>query len=91
MAVYKNTRMRRRVEDSATDKGGRICVFLGADILFSRLMQTVCPVPQAVILRPKIPATMRPMQSSRSASFASPNNMMPHTAVPTAPMPVHTA
>src|SRR6185437_7043996 len=42
-------------------------------------------------LSPTIPATMSPMLARRAAVAGSPNNAMPRIAVPTAPIPVHTA
>jgi hypothetical protein len=41
--------------------------------------------------RPRMPKTMSPMHSSRSAVAGSRNRTMPSTAVPTLPIPVHTA
>jgi hypothetical protein len=42
-------------------------------------------------LRPTMPATIRPMQASRSAWAGSPNSQMPRMAVPIVPMPVQIA
>ncbi len=41
--------------------------------------------------RPTIPATMRPIQASRSALALSPSSAMPRMTVPTVPIPVQTA
>jgi len=38
-----------------------------------------------------MPLRMRPRQTSRAAVTGSPNQRMPPSTVPTAPMPVHTA
>ena len=38
-----------------------------------------------------MPATIRPMQASRSTVAGSPRSQMPSSAVPTVPMPVQTA
>ena len=38
-----------------------------------------------------MPVTIRPMQASRTAVAGSPSSQMPRIAVPTVPMPVHTA
>jgi len=67
-----------------------------------RRVSTYSPVPtpwpapgagaQALVsLRPAIPATIRPMHSSRAVVAGSLNTSMPSRAVPTAPMPTHTA
>ncbi|MBA3518316.1 MAG: alpha/beta hydrolase, partial [Rhizobiales bacterium] len=50
------------------------------------------PAPdQATSFSPIKPATISPMQASRSAVAGSPKRTMPRIAVPTVPMPVHTA
>src|SRR5690606_17062118 len=41
--------------------------------------------------RPTMPATIRPMHTRRAAVAGSLNTTMPSSAVPTAPMPTHTA
>ena len=38
-----------------------------------------------------MPATMSPMQASRTSVAGSPSTAIPTSAVPTVPMPVHTA
>ena len=43
------------------------------------------------IFRPTMPATIRPIDSMRKAPAGSPSMIMPAMAVPTVPMPVHTA
>ena len=50
-----------------------------------------CSADQVTSFSPTIPATISPMQARRTAVAGSPNNAMPSSAVPTAPMPVHTA
>lgn len=42
-------------------------------------------------LSPTTPATISPRLNKRPGVAGSPNNTMPSTAVPTAPMPTHTA
>jgi hypothetical protein len=42
-------------------------------------------------LRPTMPTTIRKIEATRSRSAGSLRNRMPMAAVPTAPMPVHTA
>lgn len=44
-----------------------------------------------VSLSPAMPAMTRPMQKTLTAALGSPKRSMPIIAVPTAPMPVHTA
>lgn len=47
--------------------------------------------PFEVSFRPPMPATIRPMQTSRATVAGSFSTSMPSSAVPTAPMPTHTA
>ena len=46
---------------------------------------------QLTNFRPAMPATMSPMQASRTSVAGSPSTRIPTTTVPTVPIPVHTA
>src|ERR671912_1560865 len=50
-----------------------------------------CCYTALVSFRPMMPATIRPIDASLIGSVDSPSRRMPMAAVPTAPMPVHTA
>lgn len=47
--------------------------------------------PAPKILRPAIPKTINPIHAKRLRSATSLKNTIPTMAIPTAPMPVHTA
>jgi glutamate/aspartate transport system substrate-binding protein len=59
------------------------------DRIFARW--AAAPQASARSLSPAMPATMSPIDSRRSAPAGSPSISIPNTAVPTVPIPVHTA
>jgi len=66
---------------------------LKADGELDRIFARWAAAPQAGAssLSPAMPHTMKPIDSKRRAPAGSPSTSIPNTAVPTVPMPVHTA